>query len=111
MVGKRRTRFPEGAVPARTRSKGFASSGGRGGVNQAIQPSGNRNPTGRQNFGSSGRAEFRDTRPRRRQPQNPHDPTSKDPFMRAGIGLGKNKTKIFSDAGMSMDMKKMRKLF
>jgi len=39
---------------------------------------------------------------RRRTPTNPHDPTSKDPFMRAGIGLGRNKTKIFKRAGMDM---------
>ncbi len=49
--------------------------------------------------------------PRRRAPQNPHDPKSKDPFMRAGIGLGTNDTKIFGRAGMSMDIKKMRKMF
>jgi len=51
---------------------------------------------------------------RGRQPQrptNPHDPRSKDPFMRAGIGLGTNDTKIFTRAGMSMDLKKMRKMF
>jgi len=44
-------------------------------------------------------------------PTNPHDPKSKDPFMRAGIGLGTNDTKIFTRAGMSMDLKKMRKMF
>ena len=51
---------------------------------------------------------------RRRQPQNPtnpHNPKSKDPFARAGITMGKNDTKIFSRAGINMDMKKMRRLF
>ena len=119
MVGNRRPRFPEGAVPARNRSKGFARSGGKGGVNQFIGVSGNTNPAGRQNFGRSGGkggGSFKqgDQRPRQRQPQNPtnpHDPKSKDPFMRAGIGLGTNDTKIFTRAGMSMDLKKMRKMF
>ena len=52
--------------------------------------------------------------PRRRTPQrptNPHDPRSKDPFMRAGMGLGTNDTKIFRRAGMSMDAKRIRKMF
>ena len=116
MVGKRRPRFPEGmAVPARRRSKGFAKSGGKGGVPQAVSVSGNINPAGRQSFGRSGGkggGEFKTSkRPRQRQPQNPHDPKSKDPFMRAGIGLGTNDTKIFGRAGMSMDLKKMRKMF
>jgi len=117
MVGKRRSRFPEGAVPARNVSKGFAKSGGKGGINQAIQPQGTRNPTGRQSFGRSGGkggGEFRDSRPRTRQPQrptNPHDPKSKDPFARAGMAMGTNDTKIFGRAGMSMDLKKMRKMF
>ncbi len=43
-----------------------------------------------------------------KRPTNPHDPTSKDPFMRAGMGLGKNDTDIFSRAGISMNRKKMR---
>jgi len=46
------------------------------------------------------------TSSRRRQlppsPTNPHDPTSKDPFMRAGMGMGRNKSKIMKRAGMSM---------
>jgi len=52
--------------------------------------------------------------PRRRTPQrptNPHDPRSKDPFARAGMAMGTNDTKIFGRAGMSMDLKKMRKMF
>ncbi len=48
---------------------------------------------------------------REKSSQPPQDPTSKDPFMRAGIGLGTNDTKIFTRAGMSMDLKKMRKMF
>jgi len=47
----------------------------------------------------------------RRVPANPHDPKSKDPFMRSGMAMGTNDTKIFGRAGMSMDAKKMRKMF
>ena len=117
MVGKRRPRFQN-----RIRSaKAFEKSGGKGGVTQQRDVFGNKNPTGRLSFGRSGSkggGTFSSSRtdpfPRARQPQrptNPHDPTSKDPFMRAGIGLGTNDTKIFTRAGMSMDLKKMRKMF
>jgi len=41
-----------------------------------------------------------------KRPTNPHDPTSKDPFMRAGMSMGKNDTDIFSRAGISMNRKR-----
>jgi len=54
--------------------------------------------------GGKGGGSFAEDFPRRRRPlpNNPHDPTSKDPFMRAGLSMGTNKTKIFKRAGMSM---------
>ena len=119
------TRFlDDGTVQKGKRGK--QRSGGRGGVPQGLGSGRNLEergggfdisappPRGR----GSGRnpTELRGGTlfPRRRTPQrptNPHDPTSKDPFMRAGIGLGTNDTKIFTRAGMSMDLKKMRKMF
>jgi len=106
--------------------RGAQRSGGRGGVPQGLgsggRGQGGQNPTLKEDQLSfpprgklSGRNPAKDLGfPRRRQPQrptNPHDPRSKDPFMRAGIGLGTNDTKIFTRAGMSMDLKKMRKMF
>ncbi len=111
--GKRRERFRTepiklGLNPPRTKApRGFEKSGGKGGVQQFRKLRIEKNPAGK-----SGRRTPVDTR--RRQPQrptNPHNPKSKDPFMRAGIGLGTNDTKIFTRAGMSMDLKKMRKMF
>jgi len=110
MVGKRRPRFQTRTKPP----SGVTSAQVRGVFN-------NENPQGRLNFGRSGgkgggtfSSSPTDPFPRARQPQrptNPHDPKSKDPFMRSGIGLGTNDTKIFTRAGMSMDLKKMRKMF
>lgn len=34
------------------------------------------------------------------------DPTSKDPFIRAGMSMGKNTMKIFKRAGMDMKLRK-----
>jgi len=70
------------------------SKNARGGFSQERVLFGVSNPQGKT------RAE--PASPRRRAPQNPHDPTSKDPFMRAGLSMGTNKTKIFKRAGMSM---------
>ncbi len=96
-----------GGVP-----QGLGSGGkGQGGMNATNQLSSPQRGEGRRK--TSGRNPTQ-LIPRRRQPQrptNPHDPRSKDPFMRAGIGLGTNDTKIFTRAGMSMDLKKMRKMF
>jgi len=112
-----RNRFrPTGGTPA------FEKSGKHGGVPQKrfvdsrfLAPADvPRNPAGR----PRAKPDPNDPRRRSRQdvfrskrPTNPHDPRSKDPFMRAGIGLGTNDTKIFTRAGMSMDLKKMRKMF
>ena len=106
MVSKRRPRFNTNRFIAR-KNKGLERSGGKGGIPQVRLLSGKENPAGK--F-----VHTQPTTPRRREPQrptNPHDPTSKDPFARAGIGLGTNDTKIFTRAGMSMDIKKMRKMF
>jgi len=106
--GKRRTRFnPVGSSPSRERSKGLTRSGGKGGLSQSrVTIGGVTNPAGKRSFGRSGGkggGSFATSDlPRRRQPQNPHDPTSKDPFMRAGMGMGRNKSKIMKRAGMNM---------
>jgi len=83
----------DGAV--RRGKRGFQRSRGRGGVPAGVG-SGSR---------GQGRQDSISDPPRRRTPQrptNPHDPKSKDPFMRAGLSMGTNKTKIFKRAGMSM---------
>jgi len=117
-------RLADGAVQKGKRGK--QRSGGRGGVPQGLgsgfgaeergggfdvsAPPPRGKGSGRNPTELRGGTLF----PRRRTPQrptNPHDPKSKDPFMRAGIGLGTNDTKIFTRAGMSMDLKKMRKMF
>lgn len=90
-------RFPPiGGVAVNLRAE--QRSGGRGGVPQSRSI----------NFRATNPAGKRRSQPfnifdqRKRQPQNPHDPTSKDPFLRAGMGLGTNKTKIFKRAGMGL---------
>jgi len=111
MVGKRRARFNTATGLPSKNSRGFAKSGGRGGIAQDRKQIGSvENPAGNRSFGRSGGkggGSFKRgsdlPRARRPLPTNPHDPMSKDPFMRAGIGLGRNKTKIFKRAGMSMD--------
>jgi len=124
MVGKRRERFFDRQTRLSISSSGRAGkvskgvrgterSGGRGGAAQGIGGGGMGARDLRHEFDEQPRPPRRGgvLGNRRRQPQNPHDPTSKDPFMRAGIGLGTNDTKIFTRAGMSMDLKKMRKMF
>jgi len=76
------------------KSRGAEKSGGKGGISQQQTQTFDTNPAGKRRL--------QPTTVRRRQPQNPHDPTSKDPFMRAGLSMGTNKTKIFKRAGMSM---------
>ena len=110
---------------------GRRRSGGRGGIPQGLGSGRNREERGGFHDGGVGGANTSPPRrrgsgrnpteirggtvfPRRRTPQrptNPHDPRSKDPFMRAGMGLGTNDTKIFKRAGMSMDAKRIRKMF
>ena len=92
MVGKRREKFNPTQRPQKRVRFAFAT-----------------NPAGKRSLGTSGGkggGSFADPTatglPRRRQPQNPHDPTSKDPFIRAGIGMGTNNTKIFKRAGINM---------
>jgi len=101
-MARARKRF----FPTEDRSKKFPPLGSAG---VAIKRSGgvggrsqNRRLSGLRPVPKTEVAPRRPTTNRRRAPQNPHDPTSKDPFMRAGIGLGRNKTKIFKRAGMSM---------
>ncbi len=62
------------------------------------------------NIGVTGNIPFQrgQRSPRGRAPQNPHDPTSKDPFMRAGMSMGSNDTDIFSRAGISMNRKRRK---
>jgi len=110
--------------------RGFQRSGGRSSIPQGLGSGRNREERGGFQGAAGGAPSFPPRRkgsgrnptelrggtifPRRRTPQrptNPHDPKSKDPFMRAGMGLGTNDTKIFGRAGMSMDLKKMRKMF
>lgn len=93
-IGRRQPPILGASGNLRAREK----SGGRGGTPQLRRKLTDLNP--------AGKPRTQPRFPRRRTPQNPHDPTSKDPFMRAGMAMGRNDTDIFSRAGISMNKKR-----
>ncbi len=95
----RRARFRIGGQegeqpsPSDSRSKGVARSGGKASVAQTRFRT--RQPFKTNVKGRELRKTFvspTSVAGANRRKTNPHDPKSKDPFMRAGIGLGKNDT-------------------